>query len=176
MGRPESNQSQLPHASNASITTRLIARDELPQLIALYQFLHPVDAPLPAEPVVQTLWDSILSDPRLYYIVVDSGDQLVATCNLSIVPNLTRGARPYGIIENVVTHPMYRHQGLGTMVLRHALTIAWQQNCYKVMLLTGSKQEKTLQFYERAGFKRGIKTGFIAVPPESGEENKRSGE
>jgi GNAT superfamily N-acetyltransferase len=138
--------------------------------MALYQFLHPVDTPLPAEPAVQALWDSILSDPRLYYIVADSGEQLVATCNLSIVPNLTRGARPFGIIENVVTHPMYRRHGLGTTVLRYALTIAWQQNCYKVMLLTGSKQEGTLHFYERAGFKRGIKTGFIAVP-----ENEHSG-
>jgi GNAT superfamily N-acetyltransferase len=141
----------------------------------LYQHLHPADAPLPADHVVQTLWDSILSDPRLYYIVADIAEQLVATCNLTIVPNLTRGARPYGIIENVVTHPLYRRQGLGTKVLRYALTIAWQQNCYKVMLLTGSKQEETLHFYERAGFRRGIKTGFIAVPPEGVERNERIG-
>jgi GNAT superfamily N-acetyltransferase len=102
-------------------------------------------------------------------------DRLVATCNLTIIPNLTRGARPYGIIENVVTHPTYRQRGLSTKVLRYALTIAWQQNCYKVMLLTGSKQEETLQFYERAGFERGIKTGLIAVPPESGEKREGIG-
>jgi GNAT superfamily N-acetyltransferase len=175
MRRPEPTLSHLSHASNTSIMARLIARDELPQLLGLYQYLHPVDAALPAEHVIQALWDSIISDPRLYYIVADSAEQLVATCNLSIVPNLTRGARPYGIIENVVTHPMYRRQGLGTLILRYALTIGWQQNCYKVMLLTASKQEETLRFYERAGFKRGIKTGFIAVRPESAEENERIG-
>lgn len=150
---------------DTTITIRLITRDELPQLLELYHHLHPVDAPLPTGDVVQ-VWDTILCDPRLYYIVADIGSQLVATCNLTIVPNLTRGARPYGIIENVVTHPDHRRQGFGTQVLRYALSIAWQQQCYKVMLLTGSKREETLQFYERAGFKRGVKTGFIALPPE----------
>ena len=79
---------------------------------------------------------------------------------------MTRGARPYGIIENVVTHPDDRRQGIGTLVLNYALNLAWQQDCYKVMLLTSSKREETLHFYERAGFKRGVKTGFIALPPK----------
>jgi hypothetical protein len=49
-------------------------------------------------------------------------------------------------------------------LLRHALQIAWGRNCYKVILLTGSKSEGTLRFYEQAGFRKGIKTGFIAMP------------
>lgn len=32
------------------------------------------------------------------------------------------------------------------------------------MLLTGSRNEATLRFYEKAGFARGIKTGFLARP------------
>ncbi|MHC5739173.1 GNAT family N-acetyltransferase [Nostoc sp.] len=152
--------------SKPIITVRLITRDELPQLLALYHHLNPDDTPLPDDDILQSIWDNILRDPRLYYIVADFANRLVATCNLSIVPNLTRGARPYGIIENVVTHPDYRRQGLGTRVLHYALALAWQQQCYKVMLLSGSKREETLHFYEKAGFKRGVKTGFVALSPE----------
>ncbi len=152
--------------SKPIITVRLITRDELPQLLALYHHLNPVDAPLPADDILQSIWDGILCDRHLYYIVADLANHLVATCNLTIVPNLTRGARPYGIIENVVTHPDYRRQGFGTQVLHYALALAWQQQCYKVMLLSGSKREETLHFYEKAGFKRGVKRGFVALPPE----------
>ena len=92
--------------------------------------------------------------------------ELVSTCTLTMIPNLTRMGRPYGLIENVVTHPDYRKQGLGTQVLRYALNIAWEHGCYKVMLMTGSKREETLLFYEKVGFKRDIKTGFVAYPGE----------
>ncbi|MFL9453023.1 MULTISPECIES: GNAT family N-acetyltransferase [Nostocales] len=70
------------------------------------------------------------------------------------------------VVHNVVTHSNYRQQGISTQVLRYALNLAWKQDCYKVMLLSGSKREETLRFYEQAGFQRGVKTGFIAFPPE----------
>jgi GNAT superfamily N-acetyltransferase len=84
---------------------------------------------------------------------------------LQVVPNLTRGARPYGLIENVVTRQDKRGQGYGSAVLKAALDLAWEKGCYKVMMLTGRKDAKVFGFYEKAGFKAGVKTGFVAVPP-----------
>jgi len=49
-------------------------------------------------------------------------------------------------------------------VLAHALDDAWRQNCYKVMLLTGRKDEATLRFYEHAGFDPHDKQAFVAKP------------
>ena len=43
----------------------------------------------------------------------------------------------------------------------YAKKIAEQENCYKIMLLTGSKNQKTLRFYEKAGYNSIDKTAFI---------------
>ncbi|WP_342711463.1 GNAT family N-acetyltransferase [Bradyrhizobium sp. B124] len=98
-------------------------------------------------------------------IVAQAAEQLVSSCTLAIVPNLSRGGRSYGVIENVVTHADYRRLGLGRRVLAHALDVAWQADCYKVSLATGSKRETTLRFYEEAGFQRGGKTYFEVRRP-----------
>jgi GNAT superfamily N-acetyltransferase len=149
--------------SPTAIQFRVIHPHELTALLELYRHLHSVDAPLPDSAELQHVWQTLLSDARMRCFVAATDPHLVASCTLAILPNLTRGARPYGLIENVVTHPDYRNQGIGTQLLQHALQTAWENNCYKVMLLTGSKLEETHRFYERAGFKKGLKTGFVAT-------------
>lgn len=145
------------------VTIRTINKNELPKLLELYKHLNKDDPELNVGDL-DSLWDRIFNDLNMHYIVVDKDNQLVASCVLVIVPNLTRNARSYGLIENVVTHAQFRRKGYGDAVLKKALEIAWEQNCHKVMLLTGSKEEGTLLFYENAGFKKGLKTGFIAKP------------
>jgi GNAT superfamily N-acetyltransferase len=142
----------------------VIRPDELPVLLGLYRHLHSSDPALPTCPDIEGLWQRICADPHVHYFGADCDGTLVSTCTLTIVPNLTRFARPYGLIENVVTHPDFRRQGIATSLLRHALQTAWERGCYKVMLLTARKDPETLQFYEKCGFQAGVKTGFIATP------------
>ena len=78
-----------------------------------------------------------------------------------IIPNLTRGVRPYALVENVVTHKDYRNRGYATAVLQKAKQTAEESNCYKMMLLTGAKDEKTLRFYQKSGYNSSDKTAFI---------------
>ena len=141
---------------------RLIKKGELEELLELYKHLHREDDPLPVKAELNSLWERIFSNSLMHYFVLEEGGKLVSSCMLSIIPNLTRGARPFGIIENVVTHEEFRRKGLGTAVLKHALKEAWKNNCYKVMLSTGRKEPGIYSFYEGAGFQKGIKTGFIA--------------
>jgi len=138
--------------------------NELEALLNLYRHLHSTDAPFPEVSALRRVWKEILSDPKVHCLVADLNAELVASCVLVVVPNLTRGARPYGLIENVVTHVAHRRKGIATQLLRHALQVAWDKNCYKVMLLTGSKREEIHHFYEQAGFVKGDKTGFVAWP------------
>jgi GNAT superfamily N-acetyltransferase len=140
-------------------TVRAAAPGDLPGILALYQHLHP-DDPVIGEAAAHATWSALLSSGIATTILADIDGVLVSSCTLAIIPNLSRGARPFGVIENVVTHPHHRKIGLGRAVLQEALSIAWRADCYKVMLATGSKQEATLRFYESAGFKRGGKTYF----------------
>ena len=144
---------------------RNIQPPELKALLGLYEHLHDQDDTLPEHAVVESVWLEALSNPRIQYFGGYAMGGLVSTCTLTIIPNLTRACRPYGVIENVVTHTQHRSQGWGKALLAHALTFAWAQRCYKVVLLTGRKDEGTLGFYERAGFDRHAKQAFVARPP-----------
>ena len=139
---------------------------DLDELLALYVHLHDSDAPLPERAIVEGVWGELAANPGYRYYGGFVGASLVSSCALTIIPNLTRGCRPYGVVENVVTHVGHRRRGYGKAVLREALKDAWAVNCYKVMLLTGRKDEATFGFYESAGFDRHGKQAFIARPAE----------
>lgn len=140
---------------------RLARDNDLEMILSLYRYLVPDDPVLQLDQRLLTLWNQIMMDPNHYYFVTEEDGVLVATGNMVVIRNLTRGARPYGLIENVVTHPDYRKKGYGTAILELAIQTARERNCYKIMLLTGRKDEATLKFYDNAGFNRGEKTGFI---------------
>lgn len=140
---------------------RHIKADELEKLLSLYQFLNPDDPLLKVNQKLQEHWQAILTDPFIHHLVVEEDGHMITSCTLVIIKNLTRSARPYALIENVVTRPEYRKKGYGTTVLQKAVELAKEQDCYKVMLMTGRKDESTLRFYEQAGFKSGEKTGLI---------------
>ena len=144
------------------MTIRELKHSELPAVLELYKHLHAEDDPVPRE--VEEIWETIQQNQNLKYFGVFVDDALISSCTLSIIPNLTRGCRPYGLIENVVTHADFRRQGYGRSVLKHALKDAWSSGCYKVMLLTGRENEGTYRFYESAGFDRHAKQGFLAKP------------
>ena len=106
-------------------------------------------------------WRAIMQDKNHHIIVKKLDGKIVSSCVCVIIPNLTRNIRPYAFIENVVTHSEYRGHGYATKCLEYAKYIAEQNNCYKMMLLTGSKKESTLRFYENAGYNSSDKTAFI---------------
>ncbi len=133
---------------------------DLDGLLMLYTQLHgnvlPEDSP-----ALHALWRRIIDDPGHHIVLAEADGIVVSSCVLVIIPNLTHGQRPYALIENVVTHEAYRRKGYATACLNHAKELAMQEGCYKLMLLTGSKEELTLRFYEQAGYNRRDKTAFI---------------
>ena len=133
--------------------------DDLSGVLALYRQLNPDDPALDVAGAAPT-WAAVLGSGLTTPFVAEIDGRLVSSCTLAIVPNLSRGARPYAVIENVVTDEGHRRSGLGRAVLEAALDKAWRADCYKVLLATGSRRESTLRFYEGVGFTRDAKTYF----------------
>lgn len=139
---------------------REIDETELNALLELYLHLHEKSIPEMTEHLKKT-WEQIIQDENHHIIVKILGDKIVSSCVCVIIPNLTRNIRPYAFIENVVTHADYRGKGYATACLNYAKEIAEKENCYKMMLLTGSKEEATHHFYQNAGYNSSDKTAFI---------------
>ncbi len=144
-----------------TVTVRKVKPEELDKLLDLYRHLNPEDPDIKGQKHIREIWQEICADPSTYCFAVEEDGLLVSSCTLAVIRNLTRGGQPYGLIENVVTHAAYRKKGYGSAVLEKAVETARSNGCYKVMLMTSRKEESTLNFYEKAGFKRGQKTAFI---------------
>ena len=139
---------------------REAAFDDLNALLELYLYLHEEEIPAEDEHLRST-WEQIMGDPNHHLIVNEVDGKIVSSCVCVIIPNLTRGVRPYAFIENVVTHADYRCHGYARECLDYAKSLAQKENCYKMMLLTGSKNPATLRFYGNAGYNSSDKTAFI---------------
>lgn len=83
---------------------------------------------------------SFEQDPYYHLLVGIKNQHVVSSVTLIIIRNLTHNNRPYALIENVVTHLDYRGHHYASMLIEQAVAIARKENCYKVMLMTGSKK------------------------------------
>jgi len=137
---------------------RPATESDLEGLLALYRHLNADSPELPLD-IAAARFSAISTQPGMTVFIGVSGDIMTSSVTLVIIPNLTRGGAPYALIENVVTDARYRKRGHARGLIRYAFTHAWEHGCYKVMLLTGSKDPATLAFYEGCGFIQD-KTGF----------------
>ncbi|MEM7171908.1 MAG: GNAT family N-acetyltransferase [Pseudomonadota bacterium] len=148
------------------VTIRDAVEADYESLKALHEQLHENDPTF--GPAHRRVFAQILESPWLRLFVLEAVDgSLMASCYLNIIPNLSRGAAPYGVIENVITCQSSRRRGYGKAVMTHAIEVAWVVGCYKVMLMTGSKRENTHSFYRACGFSGEEKTAYIMRAPGS---------
>jgi N-acetylglutamate synthase-like GNAT family acetyltransferase len=144
---------------------RIAEERDFEGIINLLRQLNPED-PVITDGRDKMIFARILKESNLRILILEESGKIIATCYLNIIPNLTRNAAPYAVIENVVTDAAFRNQGFGKTLLAFALESAWKAGCYKVMLQTGSKKESTHKFYAACGFIAGEKFAFHAKNPK----------
>jgi GNAT superfamily N-acetyltransferase len=119
----------------------------------------------PKEPQIKEDWCSLIEEftqNKDYHLIVGVVDgKVVSSVTLVVIRNLTHNLRPYSVMENVVTHHDHRNKGYASALIEYASDIARKEKCYKIMLMTGSKKESTLNFYKKNGFNMNDKTAFL---------------
>ena len=149
--------------SDPSFVIRPAAKGDLPAVLTLFQQFVPEDPILPKDKAKER-FDEILGQPGMTLFCGFLDEQLVSTCTLIIIPNLTRNASPYAFIENVVTDNSFRRRGFGQKLIQTAIDIGFDKDCYKIMLLATSHDPGVLKFYEDCGFQQST-TGFEVRRP-----------
>jgi len=137
--------------------------DDFDDILRLYRQLQPTD-PVLRDGSDAAAFAQILDSPGLHLFVLEADGAVVATTYLNVIPNITRSASPYAVIENVVVEETVRGTGLGKQIMDGTLRAAWEAGCYKAMLLTGSRQAATHEFYKACGFSPDSKTAYLARP------------
>ena len=92
------------------------------------------------------------SDPNQYLMLVIDGDEIVATCHLTIMPSLTFTGSTRMQIEAVRVAEKYRGQKIGQWMMNAAFEYGKAKGVKIIQLTTNKKRPKAKHFYERLGF------------------------
>lgn len=146
------------------VIVRDAREEDLPALLALYHQLSSRD-PATVSERHRAAWAALARQDITRILVAEvgvaeGGGEVVGTLALSLIPNLSRDARPYALIENVVTCEERRGQGIGRRLLEEAERRARDREAYKLMLMSGNVRGEAPAFYRRCGFSGETKTAF----------------
>lgn len=138
--------------------------DDLLPVQRLYRALHPDEPPVPPDEGRRTL-ERLAAAPGVDLLVLEDEGRVVATACLVVVPNLSRGGRPWAVVENVAVDADVRRRGYGRRLMAGVQQRAWDAGCYKVMLQTARSGDDVHAFYRACGLTSEVKTAFMAYAP-----------
>ena len=129
-----------------------MAQDD-PELVfdVLWQ-LAPDDA-RPHADRLATAWRDLHAQAGRRLLLAVAGDTFVGTLDTVVVPNLTHGARPYMVVENVVVTSDWRRRGVARALMLAALDEATATGCYKVQLVSNAARTDAHRFYASLGLR-----------------------
>src|SRR5438270_5702749 len=150
--------------SLAMPVARLARASDLSSLLSLFD-VSEVSAVAQPRERVESIWQETLAQPGVHVFVSDDRGRIAATCMLVTAPNLLRGGRRHGFLENVLTHPEFRGRGHGRAVVEAALAEAWASSCHHVLMQSGRADRRVHTFYEGLGFVPGLRVAYVAQRP-----------
>ncbi|MDD2915869.1 MAG: GNAT family N-acetyltransferase [Gallionella sp.] len=128
--------------------------DDIPQLCALLAILFAQEADFQPDATKQSAaLRAIIEHPATGRILLmRDGDNILGMVNLLFTVSTACGGK-VAILEDMIVHPSKRDDGLGGALLQAAITLARQEGCLRITLLTDRANDPAIRFYQRHKFK-----------------------
>jgi len=104
------------------------------------------------DPRYTKAFELINSDPNQYLMVVESDNQIVGTCHLTIMPSLTFIGSTRMQIEAVRVAASMRGMQIGEWMMNEAIAYAESNGASIIQLTTNKQRSRAKHFYEKIGF------------------------
>ena len=144
-----------------SCTIRAATEDDVPEILDLYAQTG-LDDGVPLSPAIaRDLFRRMAAYPYYRLFVVTNSDaQITASYALLIMDNIAHAGAPLSIVEHVAVSASQQGQGLGRLMMHHAMAESRAQGCYKLALSSNVRRERAHEFYDKLGF---IRHGYSFV-------------
>ena len=133
-------------------TLRQATAKDVPAVIGLYAQPAFDNGKVLNDAEAQAVFARFARYPNYRLFVACQGDQVVGSYALLVMDNLGHRGTPSAVVEDVVVAANLQGQGIGRLMMAHAVAEAKAAGCYKVALSSNLKRTEAHQFYESLGF------------------------
>jgi len=135
-----------------SITIRQAQATDINQMSALLQTLFSIEADFIFDAdLSQSALQKIIDDSERCALVASNGRKIIGMCSAQWVYSTASGKKS-AWIEDVVLHPDFRGQGIGTKMMDELLVWCRDSGCNRAQLVYDLDNQPAIDFYQKQAF------------------------
>lgn len=136
---------------------RLATEEDIPRIVELYHQLAIATSQVElsrshSQDDYRRAFAEICAAPGHELLVAEYDGEVVGTMVLIIVPNLSHGACPWALVENLVVDHGHRRRRFGRLLMDYAIGRARETGCYRIVLSSDIRRQEAHRFYRSLGF------------------------
>jgi len=141
---------------NDALTFRLATKDDITAIVkmladdALGTTRENISEPISTKYI--NAFNIINTDPNQELTIVEMGNEIVATFQLTFIQYLSHEGGLRAQVEAVRTRSAYRGRGIGRKVFEYAINRAKQKGCLLIQLTSDKERPDAIRFYQSLGF------------------------